>query len=117
MARRTGNARPCERRERPPEVPRTRRRTPARAPGAIRGEGRSPGTPEERFFALAKEATVNGYYTSEIGLMKDLKFKGGTYVAGPETSCPASAAGPHSARPEHGAPNAKAASGHETQKS
>ena len=76
----------------------------------------APVTAEERFFALAKEATVNGYYTSEIGLMKDLKFKGGTYVAGPETSCPASAAGPHVARPEHGAPKEEGASGHETQK-
>ncbi len=45
-------------------------------------------TPGERFFALAKEATVNGYYTSEIGLMKDLKYQGGTYTAEPDTSCP-----------------------------
>lgn len=50
----------------------------------------APETPGERFFALAKEATVNGYYTSEIGLMKDLKFRGGTYVAEPDASCPAS---------------------------
>ncbi len=53
-----------------------------------------PGTLTERFFVLAKEATVNGYYTSEIGLMKDLQFQGGTYASEPETSCPA--------RVEHG---------------
>lgn len=49
----------------------------------------APSTPAERFFALAKEATVNGYYTSEIGLMQDLKYQGATYVDGPEVSCPA----------------------------
>jgi gluconate 2-dehydrogenase subunit 3-like protein len=48
----------------------------------------APETPAERFFALAKEATVNGYYTSEIGLVKDLRYQGGTYVGKPEWSCP-----------------------------
>jgi hypothetical protein len=49
----------------------------------------APKTPGERFFALAKEATVNGYYTSEIGLMKDLRYAGGTFVGAPDTQCPA----------------------------
>ncbi len=50
-----------------------------------------PTTPGERFFVLAKQATVDGYYTSEIGLMKDLKYRGGTYVNEPDNSCPAHA--------------------------
>ncbi len=49
----------------------------------------APLTPSERFFLLAKEATVNGFYTSEIGLMKDLRYQGGSYVAEPVVSCPA----------------------------
>lgn len=53
----------------------------------------SPATPAERFFVFAKEATVNGYYTSEIGLLKDLKYQGATYVSEPDTSCPAKHAG------------------------
>jgi len=52
----------------------------------------APMTPGERFFALAKDATVNGYYTSEIGLVKDLRYAGGTFVEGPETHCPARSA-------------------------
>ena len=57
------------------------------------GREDSPATPGERFFVLAKEATVNGYYTSEIGLLKDLKYQGATYVSEPDTSCPAKHAG------------------------
>ena len=34
---------------------------------------RRPGTPLERFFVLLKSMTVDGYYTSEIGLHKDLR--------------------------------------------
>ncbi len=49
----------------------------------------SPRTPSECFFALAKEATVKGYYTSEIGLLKDLRYQGGAYVAAPDVTCPA----------------------------
>jgi hypothetical protein len=47
----------------------------------------APTTPGERFFALAKEATVNGYYTSEIGLRKDLRYAGGTFVEAPDSEC------------------------------
>ncbi len=49
----------------------------------------APVNPGERFFALAKQATVNGYYTSEIGLMKDLRYRCAGYVAAPDGSCPA----------------------------
>jgi gluconate 2-dehydrogenase gamma chain len=36
----------------------------------------SPATPEERFFVAAKRATIDGYYTSEIGIHKDLEYQG-----------------------------------------
>ena len=48
----------------------------------------SPASGAERFFVLTKEATVDGYYTSEIGLMQDLKYQGASYVDEPEeASC------------------------------
>ena len=36
----------------------------------------APATPLEAFFAKAKEATIYGYYTSEIGIHKELRYKG-----------------------------------------
>jgi hypothetical protein len=41
---------------------------------------RSPQTIEERFFRLIKNATVDGYYTSEIGIHKELRYKGNSYL-------------------------------------
>ncbi len=41
---------------------------------------RSPQTVEERFFRTIKSATIDGYYTSEIGIKKELKYKGNTYL-------------------------------------
>lgn len=41
---------------------------------------RSPQTVEERFFRTIKGATIDGYYTSEIGIHKELKYKGNTYL-------------------------------------
>ena len=41
---------------------------------------RSPQTVEERFFRTIKYATVDGYYTSEIGIHKELKYKGNSYL-------------------------------------
>ena len=35
----------------------------------------------ERFFAILKEMTVNGYYTSAIGIHQDLQYVGNTYLA------------------------------------
>jgi glucoside 3-dehydrogenase (cytochrome c) hitch-hiker subunit len=35
-----------------------------------------PATTMEAFFATAKEATIYGYYTSEIGIHKELHYKG-----------------------------------------
>lgn len=41
---------------------------------------RSPQTVEERFFRTIKYATVDGYYTSEIGIHKELNYKGNSYL-------------------------------------
>ena len=41
---------------------------------------RSPQTTEERFFRTIKSATIDGYYTSEIGIHKELKYRGNTYL-------------------------------------
>lgn len=41
---------------------------------------RSPKTVEERFFRTIKFATVDGYYTSEIGIHQELKYKGNSYL-------------------------------------
>jgi len=41
---------------------------------------RSPQTAEERFFRTVKSATIDGYYTSKIGIHDELKYKGNTYL-------------------------------------
>ena len=41
---------------------------------------RTPTTVEERFFRTIKNATIDGYYTSEIGIHKELKYKGNAYL-------------------------------------
>ena len=33
-------------------------------------------TPLEAFFVTAKQATIHGYYTSEIGIHQELQYKG-----------------------------------------
>ena len=35
----------------------------------------------EAFFADTKQATIRGYYTSEIGIHQDLRYKGNTLLA------------------------------------
>jgi hypothetical protein len=40
-----------------------------------------PQTDLEHFFVLLKETTVNGYYTSAIGIHQDLQYQGNTYLA------------------------------------
>ncbi|HTV00387.1 MAG TPA: gluconate 2-dehydrogenase subunit 3 family protein [Luteitalea sp.] len=39
-----------------------------------------PKTPVEQFFKATKDATIRGYYTSEIGIHKDLQYKGNQYL-------------------------------------
>jgi Gluconate 2-dehydrogenase subunit 3 len=34
----------------------------------------------ERFFSRLKEMTINGYYTSAIGIHRDLRYQGNTYL-------------------------------------
>ena len=41
---------------------------------------KSPQTAEEKFFKLVKDTTIDGYYTSEIGIHKELKYRGNTYL-------------------------------------
>jgi gluconate 2-dehydrogenase subunit 3-like protein len=40
----------------------------------------NPQTVLEIFFRTMKEMTINGYYTSRIGIHQDLKYQGNTYV-------------------------------------
>lgn len=41
---------------------------------------RSPQTVEERFFRTIKYSTIDGYYTSEIGIKKELQYKGNSFL-------------------------------------
>ena len=43
-----------------------------------RNEG-TPQSPEDLFFALLKARVVHAYYTSEIGIKRELEYKGNTY--------------------------------------
>lgn len=40
-----------------------------------------PGTPLEAFFKTTKNATIRGYYTSEIGIHRELRYKGNQRLA------------------------------------
>jgi Gluconate 2-dehydrogenase subunit 3 len=46
---------------------------------AAKNEG-NPTTPLERFFGEAKGRTIQGYYTSEIGIHQELKYKGNQFL-------------------------------------
>lgn len=49
----------------------------------------APQTELERFFNTLKNMTVNGYYTSAIGIHQDLQYQGNTYLpAFPECAMP-----------------------------
>lgn len=41
---------------------------------------KNPATPAERFFVTMKNATIQGYYTSEIGIHKELQYKGNQFL-------------------------------------
>jgi len=41
---------------------------------------REPKTLEERFFRAIKNLTIDGYYTSKIGIHQELQYKGNTYL-------------------------------------
>jgi glucoside 3-dehydrogenase (cytochrome c) hitch-hiker subunit len=59
------------REERPAGVSRSQQ--PADVP---RGPATVEKTPLELFFVTAKQATIHGYYTSEIGIHQELRYKG-----------------------------------------
>jgi hypothetical protein len=39
-----------------------------------------PGTALERFFVMTKQATIRGYYSSEIGIHRELRYKGNQFL-------------------------------------
>jgi hypothetical protein len=39
-----------------------------------------PDTPLEQFFVMTKQATIRGYYSSEIGIHQDLRYKGNQFL-------------------------------------
>jgi hypothetical protein len=41
---------------------------------------RDPKTPLEEFFVISKDATLRGYYTSEIGIHQELKYQGNKFL-------------------------------------
>ena len=41
---------------------------------------RTPQTPLETFFVMAKQATVYAYYTSNIGIHQELRYKGNVFI-------------------------------------
>ena len=47
---------------------------------AAAGEA-NPQSDLEKFFIILKQMTVNGYYSSEIGIHRDLEYQGNTYLA------------------------------------
>ena len=40
----------------------------------------SPGNEAERFFSLLKRSTIDGYYTSQVGIDEDLGYRGNTAI-------------------------------------
>jgi Gluconate 2-dehydrogenase subunit 3 len=49
----------------------------------------NPKTDLDQFFVLLKQMTVNGYYTSAIGIHQDMEYVGNTYLAAfPECTQP-----------------------------
>ena len=46
----------------------------------ISANERTPQTPLETFFVMAKQATIRGYYTSKIGIHEDLRYKGNQFL-------------------------------------
>ncbi len=47
---------------------------------AISKNEMKPVTLEEKFFKAIKNMTIDGYYTSKIGIHQELKYKGNTYL-------------------------------------
>jgi len=39
-----------------------------------------PATPLEEFFVMTKQATIRGYYSSEIGIHRELRYQGNQFL-------------------------------------
>jgi hypothetical protein len=65
------------------EVPRNEQPKGPPQMDTLQGDVRHPleRPPLEAFFADTKQATIHGYYTSEIGIHQDLRYKGNTLLA------------------------------------
>ena len=61
----------------------------------------SPQTPAETFFVTAKDWTIRGYYTSEIGIHKDLRYKGNQFLGEFVGCAPGTTTGPKTAGVDH----------------
>lgn len=48
--------------------------------GEISRNEKKPQTPLETFFVMTKQATVDGYYTSKIGIEKELRYRGNVFL-------------------------------------
>jgi hypothetical protein len=46
----------------------------------VAGNEANPETPEEKFFNTLKHATAFAYYSSEIGIHKEMEYKGNVYL-------------------------------------
>ena len=55
--------------------------SPAEAVAQAAANEEHPSTELEHLFIVLKGMTVNGYYTSEIGIHRELEYVGNTYVA------------------------------------
>jgi hypothetical protein len=47
---------------------------------AISANELTPQTPLDAFFVMTKDATIQGYYTSEIGIHRELRYKGNKFI-------------------------------------
>jgi hypothetical protein len=47
---------------------------------AISANELAPQTPLDAFFVMTKDATIQGYYTSEIGIHRELRYKGNKFI-------------------------------------
>ena len=70
-------------------------------------EEQSPRTPRGNFFVRVKRITAEGFYTSKIGLIDDLKYQGNTYVDSPAT-CEDQSGSKQAETGAHGKDSAKA---------
>jgi outer membrane biosynthesis protein TonB len=64
--------------ERPADVAAAEKPADAALNAPTAAQGKSP---VEKFFVTAKQATIHGYYSSEIGIHKELRYKGNQILA------------------------------------